>query len=61
MTFTPDLLRFADGSEFCTGGAMTVPYENGTVNLHCARGRAIDINAVTDITLGDLTLWEAGA
>lgn len=55
------VIRFADGSEFCTGGPMTVPYENGTVNLHCAWGRAIDINAVTDITLGDLTLWEAGA
>ena len=52
-------LLFSDGSEFTTGGALTCPYENGTVNLFCGWGRAIDIGEVQRIVLGDLVLWEA--
>ena len=50
---------FSDGSEFSTGGAMTTPYENGTVNLFCGWGSAINIDDVQRIVLGDLVLWEA--
>ena len=50
---------FSDGSEFSTGGALTCPYENGTVNLHCGWGSAINIGDVQKIVLGDLVLWEA--
>lgn len=50
-------LIFSDGSEFSTGGALTCPYENGTVNLHCGWGSAINIEDVQQITLGDLILW----
>ena len=50
---------FSDGSEFSTGGALTTPYENGTVNQWCGWGSAIDINDVQRIILGDLVLWEA--
>ena len=50
---------FSDGSEFSTGGALTCPYENGVVNLHCAWGAAIDVDDVQRIVLGDLVLWEA--
>lgn len=49
---------FADGSTFSTGGAMTTPYSDGVVNLTCNWGKAIDINAVERIVLGDLILWE---
>ena len=50
---------FSDGSEFSTGGALTTPYENGTVNLFCGWGSAINIDDVQRIVLGDLILWEA--
>lgn len=50
---------FSDGSEFSTGGALTCPYENGTVNLWCGWGSAINIDDVQRIVLGDLVLWEA--
>jgi hypothetical protein len=50
---------FSDGSEFSTGGALTCPYENGTVNLHCGWGSAINIGDVQKIVLGNLVLWEA--
>lgn len=49
---------FSDGSSFSTGGALTTPYSDGVVNLSCAWGQAIDINAVERIVLGDLVLWE---
>ena len=52
-------LIFSDGSEFSTGGALTCPYENGTVNPFCGWGGAIDIGDVQRIVLGDLVLWEA--
>ena len=51
-------LLFSDGSEFTTGGALTCPYENGTVNLFCGWGRAIDIDDVQRIVLGDQVLWD---
>ena len=50
---------FSDGTEFSTGGALTAPYENGTVNLFCGWGSAINIDDVQRIVLGDLVLWEA--
>ena len=50
---------FSDGTEFSTGGALTTPYENGTVNQFCAWGSAINIDDVQRIVLGDLVLWEA--
>ena len=50
---------FSDGSEFSTGGALTIPYENGTVNQFCGWGSAINIDDVQRIVLGDLVLWEA--
>lgn len=49
---------FADGSAFSTGGALTTPYSDGVVNLSCGWGKAIDINAVERIILGELVLWE---
>ena len=52
-------LVFSDGSEFSTGGALTCPYENGTVNLFCAWGSAINMDDIQRIALGDLVLWEA--
>ena len=52
-------LVFSDGSIFSTGGALTSPYENGTVNLFCGWGSAINIDDVQRIVLGDLVLWEA--
>lgn len=51
-------LIFSDGSEFSTGGALTCPYENGTVNPFCGWGGAIDIGDVQRIVLGDLVLWD---
>lgn len=53
-------LIFSDGSEFSTGGALTCPYADGVVNLHCGWGSAIDIDEVQQIVLGDLVLWEDG-
>ena len=50
---------FADGSVFSTGGAMTTPYSDGVVNLTCGWGKAIDINTIERIVLGDLVLWES--
>lgn len=50
---------FSDGSEFSTGGALTTPYENGTVNQFCGWGSAINIDDVQQIVLGNLVLWEA--
>ena len=52
-------LVFKDGSTFSTGGALTTPYENGTVNLFCGWGSAINIDDVQRIVLGDVVLWEA--
>ena len=52
-------LVFSDGSVFSTGGALTTPYENGTVNQYCGWARAIDIRDVQKIVLHDLVLWEA--
>ena len=52
-------LIFSDGSEFSTGGALTCPYENGTVNLHCGWGSAINLDDIRQIVLGDLVLWKA--
>ena len=51
-------LIFSDGSEFSTGGALTCPYENGTVNPFCGWGGAIDIDDVQRIVLGDQVLWD---
>ena len=52
-------LVFSDGTSFSTSGALTCPYENGTVNLVCGWGSAIDIDDVQRIVLDDLVLWEA--
>lgn len=52
-------LLFSDGTSFSTSGALTCPYENGTVNLYCGWGSAINIDDVQRIVLGDLVLWEA--
>ena len=52
------LLVFSDGSSFSTGGALTTPYKNGMVELHCAWGSAINIDDVQQIVLDDLVLWE---
>ena len=52
-------LFFSDGTSFSTSGALTSPYENGTVNLFCGWGSAINIDDVQRIVLGDLVLWEA--
>lgn len=53
------VIRFSDGTEFSTGGVLNGDYENGTVNLWCSWECAIDIEAVWQIVLGDLILWEA--
>lgn len=52
------LLVFSDGSYFSTGGALTTPYKNGMVELHCGWGSAINIDDVQRIVLDNLTLWE---
>ena len=52
------LLVFSDGSSFSTGGALTTPYKNSVVELHCDWGSAISINDVQRIVLDDLVLWE---
>ena len=54
-------LIFSDGSEFSTGGALTCPYEDGLVKLHCGWGSAINIDDIQRIVLGDLVLWEANS
>ena len=51
-------LFFSDGSAFSTGGALTAPYTNGAVELHCEWGRAINIDGIQKIVLGDLVLWK---
>ncbi|MBR5094432.1 MAG: hypothetical protein IK095_05005 [Oscillospiraceae bacterium] len=52
-------LVFSDGSVFSTGGALTSPYADGAVRLNCGWGRAIDIDDVVEIRLGDRVLWSA--
>ena len=52
------LLFFSDGASFSTGGALSAPYTSGAVELHCEWGRAINIDDVQKIVLGDLVLWE---
>ena len=51
-------LFFSDGSAFSTGGALTAPYTNGAVELHCEWGSAINIDGIQKIVLGDLVLWK---
>lgn len=50
---------FSDGSEFSTGGNLTAPYGNGSVNLNCDWGSAINIDDIQRIVLDDLVLWES--
>ena len=50
---------FSDGSEFSAGGSLNSCYENGTVNLWYSWLRAIDIDDVQRIVIGDQVLWEA--
>ena len=52
-------ITFADGNSFCTYGALRGYYENEVVNCYCKWEKAININDVESITLGDLTLWQA--
>lgn len=56
---TDSVIVFSDGSTFSTGGALTCPYENGTVNQYCSWGRAIDIHDILRIELNGLVLWKA--
>ena len=51
-------LIFSDGSGVTTGGVLAAPFEDGAVRLHCGWGRAIDINDIRQIVLGDLVLWQ---
>ena len=53
-------LYFSDGTFFSTGGAMTSPYKDGVVELHCLWGSAIDLDDIQKIALDDLVLWENG-
>lgn len=53
------LLVFSDGTTFSTGGALSCPYEDGSVKLNCGWGSAINIDDIQQIVLGDLILWEA--
>ena len=55
---TESQLFFSDGSAFSTGGALTAPYTNGAVELHCEWGSAINIDGIQKIVLGDLVLWK---
>ena len=55
---TESQLLFSDGSSFSTGGALSAPYTNGAVELHCEWGSAINIDDIQKIVLGDLVLWE---
>lgn len=55
---TESQLLFSDGSSFSTGGALTAPYTNGAVELHCEWGSAINIDGIQKIVLGDLVLWK---
>ena len=52
------LLYFSDGSSFSTGGALTCPYKDGVVELHCSWGAAIDLDDIQKIVLNGLVLWE---
>ena len=52
------MIHFTDGNSICTYGAMRSYYENGVVNCLCKWEKAININDVESITLGDLTLWQ---
>lgn len=52
-------LVFSDGTTFSTGGALSCPYEDGSVKLNCGWGSAINIDDIQQIVLGDLILWEA--
>lgn len=53
------LIYFSDGSSFSTGGDLNTSYEDGVVNLNCSWLRAINIDDVRQIVLGDVILWEA--
>ncbi len=53
-------LRFADGTELALPGAMSSPLENGAVCAYLGWEKAVDIHAVTRITLGDTVLWTRG-
>ena len=55
---TESQIVFTDGSSFSTGGALSAPYTNGAVELHCEWGSAINIDDIQKIILGDLVLWE---
>lgn len=52
-------LIFSDGTSFSTGGALNTPLEDGTVNLNCAWGSAINVQDVQRIEFDGLVLWEA--
>ncbi len=52
------LLCFSDGSTFSTDGAISAPYKDGAVELHCEWGSAINVDDIQKIVLGDLVLWE---
>ena len=49
---------FSDGTVMVTGGAVATPYKNGVVNDIIGWEKAIDINAVVLIRLGDRILWQ---
>ena len=51
-------LIFRDGSDFSTGGSQTRIFEDGVVKLYCSWDKAINIDDVQSIVLGDLILWE---
>ena len=51
-------LIFRDGSDFSTGGSQTRIFEDGVVKLYCSWDKAINIDDVQCIVLGDLILWE---
>ena len=53
------LICFSDGSSFSTGNALNSSYEDGIVGLNCNWLRAINIDDVQQIVLGDQILWAA--
>lgn len=53
-------LLFADGTELALPGTMRSPLENGAVCAYLGWEKAVDIHAVTRITLGDTVLWTRG-
>lgn len=53
-------LLFADGTELALPGPMRSPLENGAVCAYLGWEKAVDIHAVTRITLGDTVLWTRG-